>query len=72
MFLLVFKIWFHILFKSYFCWLTGNYRTVLCLVFLLVASNTTMEQNEAEVGRIKLRSSMDGSPDPLVVVGLFA
>ncbi|KAG6791146.1 hypothetical protein POTOM_000258 [Populus tomentosa] len=50
---------------------SGNYRTVLCMVFLLVASNTAMEQNEAEVGRLKLCTSMDGSSDPLVVVGLF-
>jgi hypothetical protein len=41
------------------------------MVFLLVASNTAMEQNEAEVGRLKLCTSMDGSSDPLVVVGLF-
>ncbi|KAG6787770.1 hypothetical protein POTOM_003815 [Populus tomentosa] len=49
----------------------SNYRTVLCMVFLLVASNTAMEQNEAEVGRLNLCTSMDGSSDPLVVVGLF-
>lgn len=51
---------------------SGNHNTVLCLVLLLVATDTSMEQYEAEVGRHKLHACMDGCSEPLVVLGLYA
>lgn len=54
------------------CSLTGCDSAVLCVVLLLVAPDTAMEQHEAKVGRGKLYSCMDGCSTPLVDVGLFA
>ncbi|EEF32392.1 conserved hypothetical protein [Ricinus communis] len=50
----------------------GNHSAILCLVLLLAATFTAMEQYEAEVGRLMLHDGMDGGSDPLVILGLYA
>lgn len=52
--------------------LTGNHCAVLCLVLLLAAPNTAMEQYKFQMERVMLHVLVDGSSDPLADVGLPA
>ncbi|GKA96488.1 GPI mannosyltransferase 1 [Tanacetum coccineum] len=49
-----------------------DYGSILCVVLLSVAVNTTMEQNEAEMGRYFLHIVLDGSSNSLAVLGIYA
>lgn len=55
---------------EYGLFLTGHHSTVLCVVLLLAALNSAVEQHASKVEWPSMHNVMDRSSNPLAYVGL--